>query len=265
HDLRQGRLDGAHDAHLVDLDHALEVLARHRPERGHAAHDAGVRDDDVEAAEALDGDGHRALHRAAVGHVGGEADRAAVVQLGGGSAGGLLIQVDHCDRSAPGDQRARSLEADAACGARDERDLPAQLVASHARSLSGQRRLKRACRSRRSGSCSGPGGSSSGSCLRRPYAARTRKPATSSAYTAATHQWPFRAEAITTASERTAALSAKATFAVIGAEGRPQPVGTSNTRVPQSRLPSTVWLAAGGTYSVAIHTAFAFGERIAHE
>ena len=58
-------------------------------ERRAARGDAGVGDDDVEAAEALDRLGDGALHRAAVGHVGGEAERAVAEQRGGRRSRGV--------------------------------------------------------------------------------------------------------------------------------------------------------------------------------
>ena len=121
--LRQGGLDGAADAEQVHVDDALEGLRRHRPEGRHARGDAGVGDHHVEAAEALDGLRHGALYRAAVGDVGGHADRAGVVQLGGRAGGGLLVEVGYRHRGAPGDQRAGGGKADPASAAGDEGDL----------------------------------------------------------------------------------------------------------------------------------------------
>src|ERR1700694_1048931 len=43
------------------------------------------------------------------------------------------------------------------------------------------------------------------------------------------------------------------------------PAFTSNTRVPQLRRPSVVWLAAAGMYSVANQMPLPLGSSVAHE
>jgi len=88
-----------------------------------------------EAAEALHGGGDCALHRATIGDVGGDRERAVVVQLRGGLACGVLVEVDDRDRRATREQRAGGGEADPARGAGDQRDLAAELEARHGRTL----------------------------------------------------------------------------------------------------------------------------------
>ena len=120
---------------MFDGERALDVLAAHRAERRGARGDAGVGHHDVETAEALDGRRDDALHRAAVGHVGGEAERALLVDLRGCGLDSALVEVDEDDRRAALVQQLRGGEADPARRARDERDLALEVVGGHRASL----------------------------------------------------------------------------------------------------------------------------------
>ena len=129
--LRQRRIDGPVDAHHVDVQHPLEALRGHRVEGRHTRCDASVGDDHVEPAEAIDGGGDRLLHRAAIGHVAGEADRPGVVDLGGRLNCRIRAQIDDHHRRSARDERSRGREADSPRRAGHERDLAVQLVAFH--------------------------------------------------------------------------------------------------------------------------------------
>src|SRR5437867_2802203 len=78
---------------LLHVEHALEALRRGGAQGGHARSDTRVRHHHVHGAEALDGGGHRALHRAAIGHVGGDARAAGIVNRAGGRSGRGLVQI----------------------------------------------------------------------------------------------------------------------------------------------------------------------------
>jgi len=136
HDLGQRRVDRAVHAHHVHVENALEALAGSGAEGGRAHHDARVGDDHIETAEALDRGRHRALHRAAIRHVAGYAERAGVVQLCRRAAGGGLLQVDDRHRGPARDQRPRGRQADTARAARDQRRLARQVEVSHGGKLS---------------------------------------------------------------------------------------------------------------------------------
>ena len=66
--VRQGGAHGVEEALDVDVDHLLEMLAGDVEEVA-VGPDAGVRDEDVEPPEALDGLGHEALDLLRVAHV----------------------------------------------------------------------------------------------------------------------------------------------------------------------------------------------------
>jgi hypothetical protein len=132
-DLRQRCPRGSPHAEQVDVDDALPVLDRHRAGCGRTLRrDAGVRYRDVDAAEALDRRRHRILDLLAVAHVGVDPDRP-LADLGGRLHRHLPVDVDDGHRGAPRVHLPSRLEADAAAGAGDEHDLPAQGVAGHDR------------------------------------------------------------------------------------------------------------------------------------
>ena len=114
--------DGPPDTQQVDLDHPLELLVadhRHRPRR---RGDAGVRDRDVEAAEALHDLGDGALEHRPVGDVAADRHRPRPDRV----AGGLRIvevEVEDRHRGAARVQELRGLESDPARRAGDQRDL----------------------------------------------------------------------------------------------------------------------------------------------
>ncbi len=131
HDLRQCRADGSPDAEHVDLEDALPFLAGHPVYGAHLAlGDAGVGDDDVEAAEALDRLGDRASHRRLVGDVGADPDRPLADSLGR-VARLTGVEVDDRDRGAAQLHLARGLVPDPARGSGHEGDLPVEVEARH--------------------------------------------------------------------------------------------------------------------------------------
>jgi hypothetical protein len=64
------------DAEQIDLDDALELDRIHDPRRRRGRGDPGVRNDDIDAAEALDRSRDCGFDRLDVGDVRGQADRA---------------------------------------------------------------------------------------------------------------------------------------------------------------------------------------------
>ena len=106
-DLGQRGLDGLDNAHEIDLDHGIEALGGHRPERGRSRSDAGVGHDDVEPAEPLN----------TCGVVRCEADRARFVQMRGGSLR-RRIEIDDHDRGAARDEPSCRFKTDSPRGAR---------------------------------------------------------------------------------------------------------------------------------------------------
>ena len=117
-DRRARRIDRALE---VDVDHLLEVLERRVHERVVRA-DAGVRDADVEAPEALDGLGDRVLDLPDLPHVAREPERVGEPQVV--SASRSETDRDALVRQCPGDR-----SSDPATRARDERDLALELHA----------------------------------------------------------------------------------------------------------------------------------------
>jgi hypothetical protein len=127
HDLREHGAIRAPDAEQVDLDRALELLARHRR---HASHELqpGVRDRDVDRAETRDGGLDGAIDRVEIGHVGLE-PRGPRPELLGKRREPLGLQPDERHVGTGGVQALRRRGADAARGARHEHRPPGDVEA----------------------------------------------------------------------------------------------------------------------------------------
>ena len=123
HDVRQRRPHGTPDAEQVDVEDPLERVGVHRQRGRRAGGDARVRDDDVEAAEALDRGLDRFLDGLGVADVGLQSERARGVDPGGRLLGGLPAQIDNGHGGAARVQPSRRRQPDAARAAGDERDL----------------------------------------------------------------------------------------------------------------------------------------------
>jgi hypothetical protein len=112
----------------VDGQHLLPVREAELLERMDDL-DAGVADQDVDAAEGSHRRLHRGVHLVFVGHVGADADRLAAgrLQFGGGGFGRFLVEVGDHDLRAFAGVDDRDLLADAAGRASDEGNLVFQL------------------------------------------------------------------------------------------------------------------------------------------
>ena len=128
---RQHRLRAQQRAPEVDVHHAVPLVDGHvaEPVLREVAHDRGVVDEDVDAAERVDGGARHGLCRREIGHVDGHADggEAVGLELVGGLGGGALVDVGQHDRGAGLAQRAPVDHADAAGTTGDHGDLPAQV------------------------------------------------------------------------------------------------------------------------------------------
>ena len=122
----------------VDGHHLVEDVLRVLRDRRVAAEDAGVREGDVQPAEAL----HRELHRAGDGgRVGDVADRPGRdvrAQVGHDALHAVGVDVGHHDLRALGGEGPGGGAADAPAATGDERDLPLQ--AWHLRLVRARRR-----------------------------------------------------------------------------------------------------------------------------
>jgi hypothetical protein len=108
----------------VDVDDQVPVLVGHL-EQQVVAGDAGVVDQDVDAAELLDDPGDRGVDRGGVADVGADADVLLVPgrgELRGRRRGSRLVEVEDRDRRALLGEPGRAPEADALRRARDDRD-----------------------------------------------------------------------------------------------------------------------------------------------
>jgi len=109
------------------VDHGVPVgLAEFRD--ACVAREAGIVDQDVDAAEGFECSLHQAFHVGGVRHVSGDADgrEAAALQRGAAVGGGLRVDIRDDDARAFLGQRARGFGADAAARAGDDRDLVRQ-------------------------------------------------------------------------------------------------------------------------------------------
>ena len=105
---------------------AVPLLERRLLDRG-ARRDAGVRDHDVDAAEAIDGGGEGGRDRVLARDV--AADRQPAVAVGLDRVlGAGLVEVERDDAGARGGERVADRAADAAGAAGHERDLALQLA-----------------------------------------------------------------------------------------------------------------------------------------
>ena len=127
--VRQARSQRAERPEQVDLDRALRGGRIDDCERTERA-DARVRDQDVDAAVALDRGSHRALERRGAGHVRRKRERT-VATLAREAVEWLAIEVEQRQLCpAPGKQ-ACGLGPDAACGSGDEHDLSLDRLGRH--------------------------------------------------------------------------------------------------------------------------------------
>ena len=244
-DLRQRRAHRAPDAEQVDLEDPLPFLGRD-PARGRHRRlgDAGVGDDDVEAAEALDRLGDGRHDRPVVGDVGGDPDRPLADPLGR-LARLLGVEVDDRDRGAAQVHLARRLEADPARGAGDQRHLSVQVVGGHAaRSLSPPR-ITRSCPASTPSTRSSPspswrsacwraGASATSSTARSPTARGPRSGASTRA-----RRPPTAAPAPTTSSPASSRTSTRATGRCAATGCRARPAGTATGCRSSSRSRSS--------------------------
>jgi hypothetical protein len=156
-DVRAGGAQGVVDAEQVDGDRALEHGGIAVDER-QLGRDAGVRDDDVEAAERAGDRGDRCIDLDAVGHVAAAPWRAAAA--GGDFGEPVLLEADQRDARTAGVQALGERGADPARRAGDEDAAALQRwLLGHAASLpagtggapSGSQRLRRRAAARPSG------------------------------------------------------------------------------------------------------------------
>ena len=118
-DVRDAEARHAHQAEDVRLDHRLLVLVGRLPERVASEAEAGVVDEDVEAAELGHGTLDEALGARAVGDVQLESDQPSAIQL-------LDPARPNGDLRAGVGEHARGRRPDPARGARDDRRLAVQ-------------------------------------------------------------------------------------------------------------------------------------------
>ena len=116
----QGGPDGVDGALHIDVDHLLELVGR-QVEEGPVGADAGVDDEDVEPAEAIDGGGDHRLERRRIAHVTRLRDRT-------GDARSSLRSAKPGRADALRRQGLRNGRADAATRAGDQRHPAVQPV-----------------------------------------------------------------------------------------------------------------------------------------
>ena len=124
------RLGGDPHAGEIDVDDRPPFLEREVDRGRHLRRDAGVGDDDVEAAEALDGVVGGALHGVEIGDVGGTARRLAAGgrDLGHDVGQRLGTATGDRDRGTLGGEGDGDGRADAGAAAGDQRDLAREVT-----------------------------------------------------------------------------------------------------------------------------------------
>jgi hypothetical protein len=126
-DVLERGLDGAPHAEQVDLDDALEHGRRHGARgRRRVGGDAGVGEDDVQPAEALDGGADDVVHGRRVGDVRGDGEHLPGRQERGGAVEAGAAEVGEDDVRAAAGERRGDGGADAAGAAGDQRGLAGQ-------------------------------------------------------------------------------------------------------------------------------------------
>ena len=138
-DLRQRSAHAAPHAEQVDFDDSLEFVTVHRVCSGRLRCNPGVRDHDVQPAEALHDGLDRSLDGVTVTDVGGQAHRLPGADARRRVPGGLLLEIDDRHRCPTSVRRPRRREPDPLGATRDQRCLAAELVSRHPPSLAQKR------------------------------------------------------------------------------------------------------------------------------
>ena len=128
---RQHRLRAQQRAPEVDVDHPVPLVDRHvaEPILREVPHDGGVVDQDVDAAERVDGRARHGLCRREIPHVDGHADgrEPSPSRASAALAGGALVDVGQHHGGAGFAECTPVGHADAAGTTGDDGDLPAQI------------------------------------------------------------------------------------------------------------------------------------------
>ena len=122
----------------VDVEHAIERFFAAGPHRLDRRCDPGVGDHDVDAPERPDHSLDRRVELRAIDDVAVQSERARP-EVTGLRLGQRFVDIDDDDRCAPGMEALRGVQADTACGARDENDFAVDIHIRHSVSL------RRAC------------------------------------------------------------------------------------------------------------------------